>query len=312
MKNQFDNINCGNEFSENWKQVEPNFIYNRFDLICKERCYLLCTDYNDAKYIPVSIEGREGIIGCWGMMLSDFEIEQVAEFLFKYFHVEDVLIRCAVPKGQTKYAKRNDFIISLPQTKDELNERLNSKERYNIRRRKRSIEETFGDFKLCEYLAQDKRVSELISKYFELKKVTHNTDYHLSPEKYMEQFYVSHIYTLEVCEGREILAVLLTCEQCENVYLENITYDIRYARLSPGLIAYDLLLKRLTDKGKKAVFLGDGNLDYKRRYGSLEREVIYAKIYNPKLSVQLKQGYLKLKHDVFLKLPDWIKRHLYK
>ncbi len=308
MDKECDNIRYRYNFSENWSQVEPDLIYNRFDLICKSGGgYLLCTDDSNSKYIPVSVEGRESIIGCWGMVLSDHEIEQLAAFIFKHFHVEDVLVRCAVPKGRTKYAKRNDYVIVLPKTKDELDKRLSSKGRYNIRRTKRIIEETFGDFKLCEYTAQDEKAGEIINKYFELKKVTHHTDYHLSPEKYAEQFYVSHIYTLEVCKSTEILAVLMTCEQCENVYLENLTYDIKYARLSPGFIAYDLLLKRLAGKGKKAVFLGDGNLEYKKRYGSIEREVIYARIYNPKLSVWIKQRYLNIKYHVFSKLPDWIK-----
>lgn len=35
MDKECDNIRYRYNFSENWSQVEPDLIYNRFDLICK-------------------------------------------------------------------------------------------------------------------------------------------------------------------------------------------------------------------------------------------------------------------------------------
>jgi hypothetical protein len=152
----------------------------------------------------------------------------------------------------------------------ELSSRLSAKGRYNISREKKIIQKELGDFVIGEY-CREEISDELIGTYFAMKEQTHGTDYHMSPKQYVQRYDVTNAYTLEI--GGRVLAVLFSCEQCPNVYLENLSYLSEYAKYSPGKILYDEFLSRLIDRKKESLFLAGGDLNYKKRYGSVEMTV---------------------------------------
>ena len=67
------------------------------------------------------------------------------------------------------------------------------------------------------------------------------SDYNMSPEMYLKNWHVTDIYY--TLFGDIIAAIFMSCEQCNDVYLENITYDDGLSNYSPGQISYDFYLK---------------------------------------------------------------------
>lgn len=49
---------------------------------------------------------------------------------------------------------------------------------------------------------------------------------------------------------------------------------MEFQKYSVGFQIYVFFLQRMIEKGKKNIYLGGGNYDYKKRFGSIE-EIIY-------------------------------------
>ena len=258
--------------NDGFDKVVPNFIYNRCDLMQDGESYLLKYMPKDI-YIPLKIKKNEGVLCVWGMQLAYQEIKDVIDYVMGKFREIDritVMRVCADKSYPDKYIK-NDFQIILPDSIEELDLRLSKKGRYNIKREKRIVENNFGGCQFVHIKSDEVDADTITQKFFELKKKNMGSDYGMTAKAYLKNWYVSDIYYLLF--GEKIASVLMSCEQCENVYLENITYDDELANYSPGQIAYDFYLKELIQDGKKSVFLLGGNYDYKKRYGSIENNV---------------------------------------
>lgn len=249
----------------NDKLIKPDFIYNRFDLFNFDKTILLFSDESQ-HYIEVLIGKISAYLGIWMTEISHEEILNFCDYIFcHYSRIMYVGFSNAIVEG---YENSNHFYVNLPKTIEELQLKLSSKSRYNLRRECTTVKNIFQKIEFIEYTDIP---LEIIEKYFELKKLTHHIDYYMSVQDYLFKYHVTNAYTLTF--DNHIVSILLTCEQCPCVYLENLTYDISYAKLSPGKIAYDFLLKNLIQKGKIALFLAGGNYEYKKRYGSIENNV---------------------------------------
>lgn len=257
----------------------PNMIHNRFDLVSDsyEIFYLV---ENGEKYV-VEVEYRDNTayLGLWLNYVSSNALNELCETIFKkQKEISQIKYEYSlVPLGYCK--QKNHYRIILPNSEEELHNRLSKKGRYNINREKRVAEECFGSLSIVEYTSDNVPDSVMI-KYFELKKGTHGVDYKMTPLQYLKSYYVTHIYVLYF--GDDIAAIVLSCEQCPIVYIENITYDKEYAKYSAGQILYDLYLSKLTEKAVKEIYLAGGNLDYKKRYGSIEDKSYVGTVYKHK------------------------------
>lgn len=299
--------------SNNWDKVTPNFIYNRVDLYSPQNAELLAIKEvgGNIIYVPIEKNKHYVVIASWGMTISYKIIEEISKYIFsKYENIYSCIIRRAVVPdyiGKQKCIK-NDIYINLPDDENELDARLSTKGRYNIKREKRIATDKFGECLLKDVSIKTNRekVLNLTKKFFEFKKKTYEADYLMSEEEYIEKYYVSNVYYMMF--GNNIASIIMSCEQTDNVYLENLTYDPNYAKYSPGQIAYDSYLRNLINKKKKTVFLLGGDYSYKKRYGSIERKVVEYCIHKHNLSafIYLKSRELKLK--VISKLPTSIVR----
>ena len=120
----------------------------------------------------------------------------------------------------------------------------------------------------------------------------------MSSDEYRKKYHVTDLYALfDNCE--KPIAVLLSCEQCEGVYLENLAYDINYSKFSPGKQLYHIYLHELINKHKKALYLLGGNLSYKKRYGSIYVHTFFCTVYRYQF---LKQILHTMKNTLKLKM----------
>jgi len=281
----------------------PDFIYNRIDLFSQNYEILNIHDDEITYCVEVDYNERKATLGMWLNPISQAAFNGVIEYIFNnHMHISIIQYEYGyVAKGHT--VPKNHFKIDLPETVDELIERLSSKGRYNIKREKLLLEKYFGSYSVEEY-TKNNFPSEIIEDYFNMKKKTHNTDYHMTPNEYMEHYHVTDIYVLKISD--RVASIILSCEQCGVVYIENLTYDVEYAKYSVGQILYDIYLGRLIEKGKTKIFLAGGNLDYKRRYGSVEEQTYNCIIFKSKFEESVYAFKEKLRRNVKPKLLSFV------
>jgi len=266
--------------AEAWEKIEPDMIYNRLDLIREEPSGLLLTEIQGGgSCVSYCILDNTAILGVWGTRMTMAQAQAVARYLFEH-HPEVVAVssrRADLVDAPASFHRVNDFHIVLPKHPEELDQRISSKMRYNLRRERRLAEEAVGPLSVDASGIDRPEAKALFERYFAMKRVTHGRDYGMTMEEYIRQYYVSMIYTLRF--GGDIAALVLSCEQGSSVYLENLTYDAKFAKFSPGSQLYNLYLKRLSEKGKEKLYIKGGPLAYKRHYGSIEQWLTTFKIY---------------------------------
>lgn len=137
---------------------------------------------------------------------------------------------------------------------------------------------SFTDYVIGE--AAEKVLFKLIQVFWNYKNVSYGSDYAMTEQEYIKKYHVTDIYELKF--GNTIAAVLLSCEQGTDVFLENFSFDNKLSKQSPGMIIYNLYLKMLAKKQKERLFLWGGTYIYKTKYGSIEQKVCNQAFYKSK------------------------------
>ena len=255
--------------------INPDFIYNRIDLYSDS--IIILHVQNDSKdyYLEANLFDDHAVLGIWMMTIMKNEFEEISKYIFnRYKKVQYLSFYYAI--SDKVYIVQKHYHINLPNNYNELKGRLSSKSRNTMNRKFKNAELTIGKVKLMEY-ENDGITEDVLNDYFKMKENTHHIHYGMSSKEYIEKYHVSNVYVLYF--GNMVVAMVLTCEQCPIVYLENLTYDMAYSRYSPGIMAYEMVLKRLIEKGKKSIFLGGGDYDYKKKYNSTETIVTDGRIF---------------------------------
>lgn len=246
--------------------VYPNIHFNKPSII-KGKCIIHYEVYewNNVTHIEVEITGIKAIIYGFLMPISYLGITKLVKSIFRHYPVlyveyENILY------GLGAKSHNQQALIYLPDDVQQLRERNSSKSRYNIKREKRLIEQEIGKYTIESYKGT-KIPDNIIEKYFEYKRISHGRDFGVTPSEYIEEHFVSDVYVMR--ENEHILAICLSCENdFPNVYFENFSYDNKWKHLSVGSVMYDIYLEKLIEKKVKVVFLGNGQYEYKKKYGS--------------------------------------------
>ena len=227
-----------------WERIEPNMIYNRLDLIREEPSELLQVNVNGKMlYIPCCVVDNTAILGIWGTCLSMAQVQAVAQHIFA--RRSDVVAvssrRVDLVNAPETFQRVNDFHIVLPDDPAELDQRVSSKMRYNLRREHRLVEKAYGAFSVDECRVEDAEAEHLFEQYFSMKRVTHGREYGMTMDEYIRTYYVSTIYTLRF--GGRVAAIVLSCEQA----VTKITVSTRKREVKIFFILY-LLILRVCDR----------------------------------------------------------------
>ena len=258
--------------NDNADKVIPNFIYNRFDLWtghedCTHETYNLTDGINNF-YVQVLYDKETAELGLWMSNVPAVYVKELAHYIFStHKEIQQIKFEKCLEKLGT-CDKFNHLRIELPSSIEEFNQRLTHKFKYNMRREKKLLESEAGPLKIKEYSAEN-FPDDLFTSYFKLKANTHKRDYHMTFEQYIDTYHVSNAYVVRGGNG-EIISLVLSCEQCPIAYIENLTYDAKYSKCSPGKMIYHYFLEALIRKGIKEIYLSGGNYEYKRHYGSIE------------------------------------------
>lgn len=267
-------------------KIIPNFIYNRFDLWdlssldASEVSLWVYRDNERELYFEILVTGSEAKLGLWLASIDGSVLSRIVNTIFKEYRIVEMITmeNVRVPVFG-RNIPHNHFRIEFPQTVEELDHRLSSKGRYNLKREKRILKEAFGSYSINNYDSLSPETIDIWSFYFDMKYRNQGTKYGLSMQEYCKKYHVSDIYTLSIGDNNRLAAVFLSCEQCPIIYLENLTYDSTIGEYSPGQILYDEYLKLLVQKKAKGLYLLGGDYSYKKRYGSIEENVFNNIVY---------------------------------
>jgi hypothetical protein len=240
--------------------IDPNFIYNRFDIMYGDDFELYeIREANNAIYISIHIDRKIAVIGVW---LTEISAQGFAILIRTIFNDYPNVNRIQARYSLNYYDGlniSNHWKIELIANKFSLLNKPPHGTRLNIRR----IIREFNGYNIAVY-SRKEIPQELVERFFVLKKKTHNIDYQMQWDEYLRHFFVSSAYCLIM--ANEIQAILFTCELDKIVYLENISYNNEYSKYGVGIVLYYHLINDLIERGKTALYLGDGYQEYKRRF----------------------------------------------
>ena len=262
------------------------FIYNRYDLWDMQPGNSVAIWHYQSQdedfYYETLTSGKEAKVGLWLMSISEEALQGIVTHCFKTYKKISRINLSNTLKPLRGLKEANHFKIELPDSADELEQRLSRKGRYNIRRERRIITERMGECSIEVFTADDPNAAGLWDAYFRFKEETYNNHYGLTPLEYCRRYHVTHVYSLVSSNMPDPLAVILSCEKTPTVYLENLAYNRDVSKLSAGQVLYDSYLKTLIEKGYKEIYLLGGDYSYKKRYGSIEETVYSGNIHRNK------------------------------
>ena len=250
-------------------EINPDFIYNRFDLFCDNYIVLKAERGQEKHVIEARLFDNYAELGIWKMRLSNDLLREISQYLFQnYPNIGYTRFFFCNTDGKYKAVKH--FSIDFPDSTESFLQRRSSKSRHRLNKQRHQAEREIGSISFQEYKKED--CPEVIIQYYNKWKEKSHHIGKIEAESYFQRFHVSDIYALYF--GENLAAIMFSCEQCPIAYLENFSFDIQFSRYSPGQQIYEYVMTRLIDKQFKRVFLAGGDYDYKRYYGSIE-ETLY-------------------------------------
>lgn len=251
------------------EKIKETFIHN----MCHEqkRGYTVIAEYGGVDYATTfTVEGGCADLHLW---LKDIPVEVIEcmakEIFLQFSGIQKMYFTYSLHSAEKKCsrAKGNHWKLLLPESRDALLERISSKQRYNLKREKRIVQETFQDMQFAHYSCDDVPIA-VVEEYFRFKAITHGADYHMQAKEYLDKYRISDVYCLYLRGA--VGSVLFSCEQGESVYLENLSYNPEFSKFSLGKILYEYFLDQLIAKNKKVLYLGGGQQEYKHYFGAVE------------------------------------------
>lgn len=290
----------------NAEKVDPNFIYNRFDLFSNGDDFRIVKiqNGNSKKYVEYLLSGDTVELGLWLVTITEEELESLILYLLSnHPQIKQIIYKNAlIPYGKAK--AHNHFRIVFPDTVEEIENRISPKSRAKMRKKLLHAQEIYGEMQLLEY-DRSNMPQEVVEKFFEFKLATRKRQYNLTPAEYLDRYHVSHCYVIKF--GETYGAIRFSCEQCPIVYGENFTFNPELEKYSLGRAIFVHHLKRMVEKKHPQLFFAGGDYEYKTHYGSVE-ETLYDCIINVgELDISAMKERQSAKYRLIKRLKQFIK-----
>lgn len=277
--------------------VNPNFIFNRFDIIYGNDYDIWLIDDESKKwYIPVHIDCKKNCIyiGIYLTPLSKPSFKMfISNILRHYENIRRIYINNALVPS-VFLSNTNSYLIQLPDNKSALDGITSKKFRKHIRQYHNKLIDTFGIYNISKYDINE-ITDEMVAKYFEYKGQLFNLNSEYNNKNYILNYHVTNCYTIEF--ENLIQAVLFTCDTDENRFLENFSYNPVYAKYSLGTILYHYMIEDSIECDYKKILLGGGDYDYKKRYGSHNYNT-----FNGYIPIKITEKYIVLIYRVIIRI----------
>lgn len=253
--------------------VTPDVVHNRFGSVYGSYTMLLLEREDGQRfYIPFHLDGCCGTIGICLVPLLNKEIKALVKFVFAANRgLKQLLCEYSLARfpAFSRNHPTNQWHVTLPQTVDQLWQRMSSKSKQTLRRKKNNLTKELDAQIQTEHYTIDRGIpEEIVAAFFDFKKQLMDRDYNMTAQEYLKKYFVTDAYVWKSQKDGQILSMVFTCEQGSCVYLENLSYNPLYQKESPGFLLYSEVVEELIKKGKKEFFLGRKSRDYKQKFGS--------------------------------------------
>ena len=99
---------------QNICKIEPNFIYNRFDLFCDNYIVLMSKHKDEEQVFEARIFDHYVELGIWKMRFSNESLKEISDYLFlHYSKIEYVKFFFCDTDGEFKKVKHFSICIKL-------------------------------------------------------------------------------------------------------------------------------------------------------------------------------------------------------
>ena len=257
------------------RNIIPNYVGRRFDILYDGNYKLLSVD--DNFLIPMKIVKNNAYLSVDLVDMPQDAFDVLIDYVFSNYK-EIAKIRISASLNNTKrpsdLSKHEEYQTVLPEMQEIFLKNLSSKIRYNYGYQQRRLIKAFGS---CEMLCCEEISEDLVKKYFELKHLSYGVKYSMSPQEYLKKYHVNQAFELRV--NGQTAAIIFNSIIDENVFVENISYDLKYSKYSPGTILIIFMLLSLIDnKDLKNIYWGAYN-EYKKHFSNKEYIAYSGKIY---------------------------------
>lgn len=286
------------------KKIQPDLIYNRYDLFCKPGEFYVVSirNGNSEKIIEYRIVGTEAELGIWLTPITTEEMDALLWYIKKTHSNLKTISYKNSSLGYKNARKHNNFRIIFPKTAEEMRARISPSSWHKMRRKNRRAEEKYGPMEILEY-TDGNIPDEIVNVFFDFKRVVKSREYNMTPQEYLNRYHVSDCYVVKF--GETIGAMRFSCEQGAMVYAENHAYNPDLREFSVGKFVFAHSLIRQVEKGHQEIFLSGGDYEYKEHYGSFEEMV-----YDYKIKIEDVKEPAAQKRDLVKRAKCAVKRRL--
>lgn len=260
--------------------ISNDLIYNRFDLIYKGSYVEKEYCFEGIKYIvQLHIEDDNCKINVWDKYYPQKLFDEVIEDIFmEYPNVLSVEINWGNNNYDNRLIKQVNYRIDFNENGDSIIDRIGSKERKNLRRKKKKLLENTEGYLI--HLNDIEQMIPYVDFFFKNKMRTHGRDYGMNNLEYLNAYYITDM--LAYINKENILAVIFFNVNNNVAYFENFTYSENVAQYSPGYLIYIEFLLWCEQNEIQTVYLAGGQYEYKKKFNSIEIAAYKGEIYNKK------------------------------
>ena len=273
---------------EKVKLVQPNIIYNRFDIKYNNEFEVLEVKYkNKIQYISIHLhDNKECYVGIYMTELEQCVFDAIISYVKKIYKkkIKNIHITQSLIKNN-QLTKKMHWLLDLPCSIEEYYKKFSSKSRYNIKRELKKLQEAF-DIKF-EYYNKNEIDNNIIKRFFEFKKETEDSVYYNTDkngiDKMLSNFYnITDVYVIKINGVIEAI-IFYSITDNKDLYCENMAYNKKYASYNIGKVLYFYSIEKLIERKFKRLYLGGGDYSYKKQSKAIKSETMSGDISTSKI-----------------------------
>ncbi|MBQ8677606.1 MAG: GNAT family N-acetyltransferase [Alphaproteobacteria bacterium] len=261
--------------------VEPNIIWNRPDIKYGDDFDVLKIEYRDkTQYIGFHINYKNTcIVGIWTTEIQRDVFNKMLRFLKKkYKRIKNFSFTHSL-NNQKGLTPKVHWLLELPYRVDEYYNQFSAKARYNRKRERKLLQESFN----CEFIhySKEQLSEELIRRFFTFKTTTLKKKVHYDLDEAQEMlsdyYSISDVWAIKI-DGEISAVILYSSVDGANFYCENMGYDLQYAHYNIGNILFYYSIEQLIERNAKKLFLGGGEFEYKKHCKAMKQKTYSGEI----------------------------------
>ena len=242
------------------KQVKPNIIYNRFDILEYNDFHLVAIKYEShTEYISFVVNESICNLGIYMMNIEKVVLDEVMNYLSDKFNIE----KFSFGQSLNIYPKTKETMhwkLALPSSYDDYMQQFSSKTRYNRKKELQKLEKSFH----CKYehLNKDEISLELINRFVLMKSQKVGVKHLVKTLSLYLQ--VTDAFLLYLNGELAAICLYSIMQNSSDACCLNMAYDLNFEKYFVGNILFYYSIKKLIEQKISNIYMGGGDYSYKQ------------------------------------------------